>query len=148
MHQMGTEAFLGKINRFVTKSVTRRANTKWEEHRHLQPVRQGLLTDVQRKWWIHIKKYYPAIEGTKSCNLKLDKTEGKAGQRHNLAYPCNIKIYPCNEKNWKMLLEIRSGGLVKGYYITAGWENSLGLLYGRLTKHEDDNVPRISIKAS
>lgn len=47
-----------------------------------------------------------------------------------------------------MLLEIRSGGLVKGYYIPAGWENSLGLLYGRLTKHEDDNVPSISIKAS
>lgn len=92
MHQMGTEAFLGKMNRFVTKSVTRRANTKWEEHRHLQPVRQGVTDGCT-------KKYYPAIEGTKSCNLKLDKTEGKAGQRHNLAYPCNIKIYPCNEKN-------------------------------------------------
>lgn len=40
-----------------------------------------------------------------------------------------------------MLLEIRSGGLVK-------WENILGLLYGRLTKYEDDNIPSISINAS
>lgn len=49
MHQMGTEAFLGKMNRFVTKSVTRRANTKWEEHRHLQPVRQGVTDGCTKK---------------------------------------------------------------------------------------------------
>lgn len=46
MHQMGTEAFLGKINRFVTKSVT---NTKWKDHRHLQPVRQVVTDGCTKK---------------------------------------------------------------------------------------------------
>lgn len=55
--------------------------------------------------------HYPAIEGPKSCSLKLDKTEGKAGQRHNLAYPCNVKIYPCNKKKLKDVTGDQVGGL-------------------------------------
>lgn len=47
-----------------------------------------------------------------------------------------------------MLLEIRSGAQSKGITLQLDGRNILGLLYGRLTNHEDDNIPSISKKAS
>lgn len=45
-----------------------------------------------------------------------------------------------------MLLEIRSGAQSKDDLQLDG-RNILGLLYGRLTNHEDDNIPSISKKS-